>query len=108
MGEGLVELADRVAAPQKISEAEISIQKPAIPGFFLAAVDLVDLHRLTVSLFRLRPSSVLRALRGRIESHRVGRLLASALSLRSFPVVLRQLQHPRPTVDPSVPPFAKK
>jgi hypothetical protein len=38
----------------------------------------------------------------------VGRLLASALPWRCFPAARRQLQHPRPTADPSVPPFAKK
>jgi hypothetical protein len=34
------------------------------------------------------------------------RLLASALPLRCFPAVRRQLQYPRPTADPSVLPFA--
>jgi hypothetical protein len=36
-----------------------------------------------------------------------GRLLASALPWRCFPAARRQLQHPRPTARPSVPPFAK-
>jgi hypothetical protein len=36
------------------------------------------------------------------------RLLASAIPWCCFPVVRRQLQHPRPTVDPPVPFFAKK
>jgi hypothetical protein len=44
---------------------------------------------------------------GRLETHRVWRLLSSALPWRRFPVVRRQLQHPRPNADPSVAPFAK-
>jgi hypothetical protein len=36
------------------------------------------------------------------------RLLASAVPYRCFAVVRRQLQHPRPTDDPSVPFLAKK
>jgi hypothetical protein len=35
------------------------------------------------------------------------RLLASALPWRCFPAARRQLQHPRPTADPSIPPVAK-
>jgi hypothetical protein len=35
-------------------------------------------------------------------------MLASALPWRRFPAARRQLQYLRPTVDPSVPPFAKK
>jgi hypothetical protein len=79
---------------------------------FLAAVDHVHLRRHTVSILWLRPSSVMRSFsprpHGSPETHRVGRLLASALPWRCFPVTRRQLQHPRPTADPSVPPFAKK
>jgi hypothetical protein len=71
----------------------------------------MDLRRQSVSLFRLRPSSVLRSFeprpQGRRESHRVGRLLANALPSRCFPAIRRQLQHPRPTADPSETPFAK-
>jgi hypothetical protein len=33
MGEGLVKLADRVAAPQNISGAGILIQKLYVPGY---------------------------------------------------------------------------
>jgi hypothetical protein len=50
--------------------------------------------------FSLRPQ-------GRLETHRARRLLASALPWRCFPAVRRELQHPRRTADPSVPPFAK-
>jgi hypothetical protein len=71
----------------------------------------VDLRRHTVSLLRLRPSSVLRSVElrphGRLETHRARRLLTSALPWRCFPVVRHHLEHPRPTAHPSVPPFAK-
>jgi hypothetical protein len=33
LGEGLVELVDRVAAPQKLSGAEVFIQKLSLPVF---------------------------------------------------------------------------
>jgi hypothetical protein len=83
------------------------LQRHGLP----AVVDQVDLRRHTVSLLRLQLSSVMRSCEPlphrRLETHRVGRLLASALPWRCFPVVRRQRQHPRPTVDPSVPPFAK-
>jgi hypothetical protein len=60
MGEVLVELADRVAAPQKISGAEVHIPNPPY-RVNMAAVDLVDLRRQIVSIFRLRPSFVMRS-----------------------------------------------
>jgi hypothetical protein len=73
---------------------------------FLAAVDLVDLRRHTVSLLRLRPSSVLRSVelrpQGRLETHMVGQVRASALPWRFFPLVRRQLQH---RVPPLIRPY---
>jgi hypothetical protein len=58
------------------------------------------------------PTSYLRSVElrplGRLEARNDGRMLVSAMPWRCFPVVRRQLQHPRPTVDQSVPPFAKK
>jgi hypothetical protein len=78
----------------------------------LAAVDPMEPCRQTVSLYRLRPSSVLRSFEphphGRLKTQRVGRLLASIFPLRCIPALRRHLQYMRPTVYPSVPPFAKK
>jgi hypothetical protein len=96
-GEGLVEHADRVAAPQNMLGTEMFIRKPYVPDF-LGGVCPEDLRRDTVSLLRLRPSSGMRSLplrpKGRIETHVVGRLQANALLWRCFPVVCRHLLHP--------------
>jgi hypothetical protein len=106
MGEGLVELADRVPLRKRYRVRKHLFKYPPYL-VFMAAVVHADLRRHTVSLLRLRPSSILRSFsprpHGRLESHRAGRLRANALSWRCFPAVLRHHQHPRPTVDPSVP-----
>jgi hypothetical protein len=99
LGEGLVEHADRVAAPQNMVGTEIFIRNPSVLGF-PAADDLVDLRRQTVALLRLRPSTDMRSVsprpHGRLESHMVFRLPASALPRRCFPNVRRHLQRALP------------
>jgi hypothetical protein len=88
LGEWLVELVDRVAAPQKIYGAKMLIQNPPYQ-FFLGAVDPKDLRSQTVALLRLRPSSVRRSFEPRLketlETHMHGRVLANAFTLTLLP-----------------------
>jgi hypothetical protein len=78
---------------------------------FPAAGDSKDRRRETVPLLRLRHTSVMRSItprpHGRRKLSHGWRLLASAVPQHCFPAVRRQLQHPRPSADPSVPFFAK-
>jgi hypothetical protein len=76
-----------------------------------AAGDPEDRRRETVPLLQLRPTSVLRSFgprpQGRLKAHMAGDNERAACPSADFSAVRRQLQHPRPTVDPSVPFFAK-
>jgi hypothetical protein len=61
LGEGLVEHKDRVAVPQKMVGTGIFFSKNPPYRVFSAADDHEDLRRMTVPLFRLRPSSIMRS-----------------------------------------------
>jgi hypothetical protein len=105
LGEGWVGHMDRVTPPQKMLGTGVISKTPPY-RVFPAANAPKDLRRHTVSLLRLRPASILRSLQSRPHGDRNSqgcRLLASAIPWCCFPAVRRQLQHPRPTADPSVP-----
>jgi hypothetical protein len=102
---------DRVAGPQKMVGTGIFSNIPPCRAF-PAAGDRKDRRRQTVPLLRPRPNSVLRCImprpQGDLQLSQGWRLLASVVPERCFRAVRRQLQHPRPSADPSVPFFAKK
>jgi hypothetical protein len=105
-----VEHKDRVAAPQKIMSTGMFIQKPPLL-VFPSADNLEDIRRHTgrSSGCDPPPSCVASSLApGDTYSSQGWRLLASAVPWRCFPVVHRQLQHPRHIAYPSVPFFAIK
>jgi hypothetical protein len=101
---------DRVAGPQKMVGTGIFSKSPPYRAF-PAAGDPKHRRRQTVPLLRLRPTSVMRSIKprphGNLKLSQGRRLLDSAVPQRRFPFVCRQLQHPRPSTDPSVPFFAK-
>jgi hypothetical protein len=70
-------------------------------GLFRRRMIMCTFHRYTVSLLRLRPFNSMRSFSpctdGKLESHIAGQLSPSALPLRYFPAVRRQLQRPPPT-----------
>jgi hypothetical protein len=102
---------DRVVGPQKMVGTRIFSQNPRT-GFFRRRVILrtAASKPCRSSGCDPPPACVASSLapKGDLKLSQGWRLLASAMPQRYFPAVRRQLQHPRPSADPSVPFFAKK
>jgi hypothetical protein len=102
---------DRVAGPQKMVGTGIFPKTPRTGIFRRRAILGTAAARPCRSSGCDPPPSYVAsclAPRGDLRLSQGWRLLASAVPYRCFPAIRRQLQHPRPSADPSVPFFAKK